>query len=80
VELSQECTPEIIWVAYATLESPVYKDETSGLSFSPDGRFLIVAYQADSLLFQVWRDHPFYATHLDVTHLDVKCHRAESGR
>jgi hypothetical protein len=62
---------------YTILESPVYKDETSGLSFSPDGRFLIVAYQENGLLFQVWRNdgHPFYATHLDV-----KYHRAESGR
>jgi hypothetical protein len=53
---------------YAILESPVYKDETSGLSFSPDGRFLIVAYQENGLLFQVWRKDgcPFHAMHLDV--------------
>jgi hypothetical protein len=62
---------------YTILESPNYKDETSGLSFSPDGRFLIVAYQENGFLFQVWRNdgHPFHAAHLDV-----KYHRAESGR
>ena len=59
---------------YTILESPVYKDETSGLSFSADGRFLIVAYQDNDLLFQVWHSDglPFHDTPLDV-----KYHRAE---
>jgi sugar lactone lactonase YvrE len=30
---------------YTILESPVYNDETSGLSFSPDGKFMYIAYQ-----------------------------------
>ena len=62
---------------YTILESPVYRDETSGLSFSPDGRFLIVAYQENGLLFQVWRKDgfPFHATYLDV-----KYHQATTGR
>jgi hypothetical protein len=53
---------------YTILESPRYRSETTGLSFSPDGRFLIVAYQHNGLLFQVWRKDgfPFHAKHLDV--------------
>lgn len=56
---------------YAVLESPIYIDETSGLAFSPDGRFMYLAYQNNGLLFAVWREDglPF-----DEAHLDVKVH------
>lgn len=53
---------------YTILESPLYPDETTGLAFSPDGRFMLMAYQDIGVLFSVWRKDglPFYATHLDV--------------
>eukprot|EP00562_Extubocellulus_spinifer_P025839 CAMPEP_0178677438 /NCGR_PEP_ID=MMETSP0698-20121128/36445_1 /TAXON_ID=265572 /ORGANISM="Extubocellulus spinifer, Strain CCMP396" /LENGTH=758 /DNA_ID=CAMNT_0020321735 /DNA_START=146 /DNA_END=2423 /DNA_ORIENTATION=+ len=41
---------------YTVLESPVWKDETTGLSFSPDAEHLYVAYQANGLLFDVTRE------------------------
>lgn len=49
-------------------ESPVYPDETTGLAFSPDGRFMYTAYQDSGILYQIWRKDglPFYASRLDV--------------
>eukprot|EP00934_Nitzschia_sp_Nitz4_P006367 Nitzschia sp. Nitz4//scaffold69_size99277//96853//98628//NITZ4_004653-RA/size99277-processed-gene-0.46-mRNA-1//-1//CDS//3329556775//6357//frame0 len=53
---------------YSILESPVYVDETTGLSFSPDGKFMYTAYQDNGLLFAIWRKDglPFNEAHLDV--------------
>lgn len=53
---------------YTVFESPVHPDETTGLSFSPDGRFMYTAYQTSGLLYTIWRKDglPFHASHLDV--------------
>jgi secreted PhoX family phosphatase len=53
---------------YTVFESPDYKDETTGLSFSPDGRFMYIAYQNIGILYTVFRTDglPFQATKLDV--------------
>jgi hypothetical protein len=57
---------------FTILESPTYKDETTGLSFSPDGKHMYVAYQVNGFLFDVWRDdgQPF-----DAKTLNVKYHQ-----
>jgi len=62
---------------YTILESPKYKDETTGLSFSPDGRRLYVAYQENGLLFEVTREdgYPFNAKSLDVKYHNVMSSR-----
>jgi hypothetical protein len=61
---------------YTVLESPRYIGETSGLSFSPDGRFLYIAYQDVGMLFAVFRrdGNPFTGRHLDV-----KYHQTPQG-
>ena len=53
---------------YTIVESIDYASETTGLSLSPDGRFMFVAYQDDGLLFYLYRRDglPFQAEHLDV--------------
>ena len=53
---------------YTIFESPVYEDETTGLSFSPDGKKMFVAYQDTGHLYMIWRSDglPFHAGHLDV--------------
>eukprot|EP00980_Cylindrotheca_fusiformis_P006182 scaffold1323_cov113-Cylindrotheca_fusiformis.AAC.9 len=53
---------------HTVLESQAYKDTTTGLSFSPNGRFMYVAYQSAGLLFSIWRTdgYTFRAAHLDV--------------
>jgi hypothetical protein len=50
------------------MESPLYRGETTGLSLSPDGRFMYVAYQDVGKLFCLWRrdGKAFGAEHLDV--------------
>eukprot|EP00980_Cylindrotheca_fusiformis_P005679 scaffold1184_cov132-Cylindrotheca_fusiformis.AAC.100 len=59
---------------FTILESPVYNDETTGLSWSPDGRFMYIAYQFNGLLFAVWRRDgaPFHESQLDVKSHEVK--------
>lgn len=61
---------------YTILESPVYIDETTGLAFSPDGKHMYVAYQANGILFDIWREDtlPFHARTLNV-----KYHQANQG-
>jgi len=58
---------------YTILESNVYKDETTGLAFSPDAKHLYFAYQETGLLFDITRIDglPFNARTLNV-----KYHRA----
>lgn len=53
---------------FTILESPVYNDETTGLSWSPDGRIMYVAYQFNGLLFAIWRRDgaPFHQSQIDV--------------
>lgn len=53
---------------YTIFESPTYSDETTGLAFSPDGRFMYTAYQNEGVLYAIWRTdgYPFHASHLDV--------------
>jgi hypothetical protein len=53
---------------FTILESPVYNDETTGLSWSPDGRIMYIAYQFTGLLFAIWRRDgaPFHQSQLDV--------------
>ena len=53
---------------YTIFESPVYIDETTGLSFSPDALHMYVAYQQNGLLFDIWREDglPFGARTLNV--------------
>jgi hypothetical protein len=55
---------------YTVFESPDYDDETTGLAFSPDGRFLYTAYQDTGVLYAVWRIDglPFQAQKLDVNY------------
>ena len=57
--------------AYLTiLESSEYENETTGLSFSPDGKAMYVAYQVDGLLFEIRREDglPFYGRSLNVAY------------
>jgi len=53
---------------YTVLESQLFEDDTTGLSFSPDGRFMYIAYQTSGLLYAVWRSDgfPFYHESLDI--------------
>jgi sugar lactone lactonase YvrE len=54
---------------YTILKSPILlPGETAGLAFSPDGKFMYVAYQDVGMLYAIWqRDgFPFHATHLEV--------------
>eukprot|EP00980_Cylindrotheca_fusiformis_P005677 scaffold1184_cov132-Cylindrotheca_fusiformis.AAC.98 len=60
---------------FTILESPVYNDETTGLSFSPDGRFMYIAYQVNGLLFCIWRRD---GASFHERQLDVKSHNLES--
>lgn len=38
------------------LESQIYKDETTGLAFSPDGRHLYFAFQELGILYDITRE------------------------
>ncbi len=61
---------------YTILESSLYPGESTGLAFSPDARFLFVAYQDVGKLFLVWRlDGGVFG----AEHLDVKYHTPSSG-
>jgi hypothetical protein len=60
---------------YTILESPDYADETTGLSFTPDGRFMYIAYQHNGLLFSIWRKD---GRRFSEAHLDVKYHHTTS--
>jgi len=53
---------------FTILEGPDYHHETTGLSFSPDGRHMYMAYQVNGLLFDVTRldQRPFQARTLNV--------------
>ena len=53
---------------FTVLESPMYEDETTGLSFSPDAKHMYVAYQVTGTLFDISRldGLPFHAKSLNV--------------
>jgi hypothetical protein len=54
---------------FTIVESPILPGEAAGLAFSPDGKFMYVAYQDVGMLYAIWRRDgglPFHATHLDV--------------
>jgi hypothetical protein len=53
---------------YTIAESPIFEGETTGLSLSPDGKFLYVAYQVPGYLFALFREDgkSFAAEHLDI--------------
>lgn len=59
--------------SYTVLESPVYPDETTGLSFSPDAIHMYIAYQETGLLFDIWRED---ALPFGGRTLNVKYHQA----
>mmetsp|Transcript_24593 Transcript_24593/g.43656 ORF Transcript_24593/g.43656 Transcript_24593/m.43656 type:complete len:661 (+) Transcript_24593:122-2104(+) len=62
---------------FTILESPVYLSETTGLSFSPDGKHMYIAYQEDGMLYDVWREDglPFDAQSLNVKYHNVGTRR-----
>ena len=53
---------------YTILESPVWKAETTGLTFSPDGIHMYFAYQANGLLYDVTREDglPFHGRSINA--------------
>ena len=62
---------------YVILESPLYHEETTGLSFSPDGRRMYVAYQKNGILLDVWREDglPFSGRALDIKYHSLNSER-----
>jgi 6-phosphogluconolactonase (cycloisomerase 2 family) len=54
-------------------QSEILPGETTGLSFSPDGRFMYVAYQDVGALFCIWRrdGKAFGGEHVDVKYHGV---------
>jgi hypothetical protein len=58
---------------YTIVEAISFTGETTGLSISPDGRFMVFAYQEMGLLYQIWRQDGLA---FDAKHLDVKYHDA----
>jgi len=62
---------------FTILESPYLEDETTGLSFSPDGKHMYIAYQENGILFDVTRED---GRSFDAKSLDVKYHNSISSR
>jgi len=62
--------------AVHTILEGLYKPETTGLSFSPDGKRMYFAFQEDGLMFEIQRldQKSFHATALNV-----KSHRFEGS-
>ena len=58
---------------YTILESPDLPGETTGLSFTSDGKVMYIAYQTLGMLYAVWRldGKAFGAEHLDVKYHEV---------
>jgi len=50
------------------LEGPDYRQETTGVAFSPSGHHLYVAFQDDGVLFEITRTDglPFFGRTLNV--------------
>jgi hypothetical protein len=53
---------------FTVLEGIDYSRETTGLSFSPDGRHMYFAFQKDGVLFDIYREdgRPFHGKALNV--------------
>ncbi|KAG7364397.1 DUF839 domain containing protein [Nitzschia inconspicua] len=65
---------------FTILESPQYIDETTGLAFSPDGKYMYVAWQVNGTLYEVRREDglPFNARSLNVKYHNVATRRLSS--
>ena len=59
---------------YTFMESPLYPGETTGLSLSPDGKFMYADYQSVGLLFTLFRKD---GQSFEAEHLDVKYHHQQ---
>ena len=57
---------------FTILESPIYKEETTGLAFSPNKKHMYLAYQKNGIIFDVWRKD---GKKFDGGSLNVKYHR-----
>jgi hypothetical protein len=56
---------------FTILESPIYKEETTGLAFSPNKKHMYLAYQKNGIVFDVWRKD---GKKFDGGSLNVKYH------
>ena len=56
---------------FTILESPIYKEETTGLAFSPNKKHMYLAYQKNGIIFDVWRKD---GKKFDGGSLNVKYH------
>lgn len=67
---------------FTVLEDQNYSDETTGLSFSPDGHHMYMAYQDEGLLFDVTRIDklPFHERTLDIKYHNVIARRRKGRR
>jgi len=65
---------------FTIFESPVLADETTGLSFSPDGKHMYCAFQENGILYDITRedDLSFNAKSLDVKYHSVSTRRLNS--
>jgi hypothetical protein len=62
---------------FTILESPHWMDETTGLSFSPDGKHLYIAWQLNGTLYDVSRED---GLSFDAQALNVKYHNVGTRR
>jgi hypothetical protein len=55
---------------FTILESQDYNSETTGLAFSPNGKYMYVAYQEQAKLFEISREDglPFHGRSLNVNY------------
>lgn len=65
---------------FTILESPNLLDETSGLSFSPNGKYMYIAWQENGMLYEVKREDglSFNAQSLNVKYHNVGTRRLSS--
>jgi hypothetical protein len=65
---------------FTIFESPVLSDETTGLSFSPDGKHMYCAFQVNGVLYDITRSDglSFNAKSLDVKYHSVSNRRLNS--
>ena len=77
ITISVVCSRDEFGRFFTILESPYLEDETTGLSFSPDGKHMYIAYQENGILFDVTRED---GRSFDAKSLDVKYHNSISSR